>query len=108
MFEAAVMESIAPGRLLATVRELEELTPPIVQSIGESRGLLRRAMGTYAEGEGFVLPHSVNVAILAVELGRELDFEHQSLLNLCLAGFAHDVGSARLPQGLLTKSESLT
>lgn len=108
MFEAAVMESIAPGRLLATVHELEELTPLIVQSSGEGRGLLRRAMGTYAEGEGFVLPHSVNVAILAVELGRELDFEPQSLLNLCLAGFAHDVGSVHLPQGLLTKSESLT
>ncbi len=108
MFEAAVMESIAPGRLLATVRELEELTPLIVQSAGESRGLLRRAMGTYAEGEGFVLPHSVNVAILAVELGRELDFEQQGLPGLCLAGFAHDVGSVHLPQGLLTKSESLT
>ena len=35
--------------------------------------LLRKAMGTYAEGEGFVLPHSVNVAILAVELGLRAD-----------------------------------
>lgn len=108
MFEAAVMENITPGRLLATIGELEELAPLVVTSTAAGRGLLRKAMGTYAEGEGFVLPHSVNVAILAVQLGRELEFDEQSLLNLCLAGFTHDVGSVRLPQGLLTKSESLT
>jgi hypothetical protein len=108
MFEAAVMENITPGRLLATIGELEELAPLVVDSTARGRGLLRKAMGTYAEGEGFVLPHSVNVAILAVQLGRELEFESPSLLNLCMAGFTHDIGSVRLPQGLLTKSESLT
>lgn len=108
MFEAAVMENITPGRLLATIGELEELAPLVVESTALGRGLLRKAMGTYAEGEGFVLPHSVNVAILAVQLGRELEFEPASLLNLCMAGFTHDVGSVQLPQGLLTKSESLT
>ena len=108
MFEAAAMESIAPGGLLSTVRELAELAPLIVDATATSRDLLRRAMGTYAEGEGFVPPHSVNVAVLGVDLGRELNFERQSLLDLCLAGFTHDVGSVRLPEGLLTKSESLT
>jgi len=108
MFEAAVMENITPGRLLATIGELEEMAPLVVASTAHGRGLLRKAMGTYAEGEGFVLPHSVNVAILAVQLGRELEFEPQSLLNLCMAGFTHDIGSVQLPQGLLTKSESLT
>jgi hypothetical protein len=108
MFEAAVMEGLTPGRLRSTVAELEEIAPTIVHSIAGGRGLLRKAMGTYAEGEGFVLPHSVNVAILAVELGGELGLGEESLLDSCLAGFLHDLGSVRLPQGLLTKSESLT
>ncbi len=108
LFEAAVMENITPGRLASTVTELEELCPLVVASTTGGRGLLRKAMGTYAEGEGFVLPHSVNVAILAVQLGGELEFAEQSLLDLCLAGFIHDIGSVNLPQGLLTKSESLT
>lgn len=108
MFEAAVMESLTPGRLRPTIIELEQIAPAIVQSIAAGRGLLRKAMGTYAEGEGFVLPHSVNVAILAVELGGELQLGEESLRDSCLAGFVHDLGSVRLPQGLLTKSESLT
>ena len=108
LFEGAVMENITPGRLASTVTELEELSPLVVASMRRGRGLLRKAMATYAEGEGFVLPHSVNVAILAVELGDELELAEQSLLDLCLAGFIHDIGSVSLPQGLLTKSESLT
>lgn len=108
MLEAAVMESLTPGRLRSTVADLEQIAPAILQSIAGGRGLLRKAMGTYAEGEGFVLPHSVNVGILAVELGGELGLGEQSLLDSCLAGFVHDLGSVRLPQGLLTKSKSLT
>jgi hypothetical protein len=108
LFEAAVMDNITPGRLMTAVSELEELAPLILDSTAAGRALLRTAMGTYAEGAGFVLPHSVNVAILAVEVGRHLGLERQRLLNLCLAGFVHDIGSVRLPRGLLAKSENLT
>ena len=108
LFEAAVMENITPGRLMTAVAELEELAPLILDSTAAGRGLLRTAMGTYAEGTGFVLPHSVNVAILAVEVGRQLGLERQRLLSLCLAGFVHDIGSVQLPRGLLAKSENLT
>jgi hypothetical protein len=102
------MENITPGRLMTAVAELEELAPLILDSTAAGRGLLRTAMGTYAEGTGFVLPHSVNVAILAVEVGRQLGLERQRLLSLCLAGFVHDIGSVQLPRGLLAKSENLT
>ena len=108
MFEAAVMQEITPGRLLVAVQELERLCPDLVASTVGSRGLLRKAMETYAEGEGFVLPHSVNVAILGVELGNELGMAAAALPDLCLAGLVHDLGSVRLPPGLLTKAESLT
>jgi hypothetical protein len=108
MFEAAAMDNITPGRLGSAVEELERLCPEIVHSVAGGRGLLRKAMGTYAEGEGFVLPHSVNVAVLAVELGLELGVKGEDLPELCLAGLIHDLGSVRLPLGLLTKSESLT
>lgn len=108
MFEAAVMESITPGRLATAIARVDELCPAIVRSTASGRGLLRKAMGTYAEGEGFVLPHSVNVAVLAVELGLELELPADSMPDLCLAGLVHDLGSVRLRQGLLTKSESLT
>jgi len=108
MFEAAVMEDITRGRLRSTIAELEQLAPELVHTAIGDRGLLRKAMGTYAEGEGFVIPHSVNVAVLEVDLGRELGLTEQNLLDLCMAGLVHDLGSIQLPQGLLTKSESLT
>ncbi len=108
LFEAAVMEKLTPGRLLATVAELEEMCPEIVRATTANRDLLRKAMGTYTEGEGFILPHSVNVGILAVHLGQETELAVSTLPQLCLAGFVHDVGSVQLPARLLTKADSLT
>lgn len=108
LFDAAAMEKASPDRLRATVIELEETGSLVVRSTAEGRDLLRKAMGTYAEGEGFALPHSLNVAILAVYLGRELGIAESALPVLCLAGFVHDVGGVHLPRGLLAESESLT
>jgi HD-GYP domain-containing protein (c-di-GMP phosphodiesterase class II) len=108
LFDAGGAESITPGTLLAAVTDLEGLSPEIVRSTRASKNLLRIAMGTYAEGDSFILPHSVNVAILAVHLGRELELPESGLTELCLAGFVHDVGSVQLPAGLLTKADDLT
>ncbi|MFQ5743338.1 MAG: HD-GYP domain-containing protein [Acidobacteriota bacterium] len=107
-FEAAVMESIAPGRLRSTTVELEETAVLLVEATKVDDDLLRLAMGIYPQGEGFILPHSVNVAILAVQIGRELGLERYRLITCCMAGLTHDVGSVRLPDGMLYKTDSLT
>ncbi len=108
LFGAAAMESLTPGRLLTATTPLRSIAPEVVQSTSMTRDLLRRAMGTYAEGEGFILPHSVNVAILGVELGRAMSLPAAALETICLAGFVHDLGSVRLPAELLTKEGGLT
>lgn len=108
LFQAAAVQEMAPDRLSAAMAELDELTATIVASVGEGRGLLRKATGTYAEDEGFVLPHSINVAVLAVEVGGTTGLSPSELHEICLAGLIHDLGSVRLPAGLLIKADSLT
>ena len=54
------------------------------------------------------IDHSVNVAILAVKLGRGLGFEREELVRLGLAALLHDVGTAMIPERILKKKEPLT
>lgn len=107
-FVAATAGDDTAAKLQAAGTELEKIALSVVRSTRSDRGLLRKAMDDYPEGEWFVVPHSVNVSILAVELGREMELAHDKLLALCLAGLVHDVGSVRLPDGLLSKTDHLT
>ena len=108
LFQAAAVQDVAPAKLGECMAELDELSHAIVASVSEGRGLLRKATGTYSVDESFVLPHSVNVGVLAVEVGNGMDLTPTDLQETCLAGLVHDLGSVRLPPGLLTKAESLT
>jgi len=108
LFQAAAVQDLAPDRLGECMDELDELSYEMIASVAEGRGLLRKAAGTYAEDESFVLPHSVNVAVLALEVGGAMGLSPEELQETCLAGLVHDVGSVRLPEGLLVKSDSLT
>lgn len=108
LFQAVAVQALAPDRLGQCMEELDELSHDMIASVAEGRGLLRKATGTYAEDESFVLPHSVNVAVLALEVGGAMGMSPEELQETCLAGLVHDVGSVRLPPGLLVKSDSLT
>ncbi len=52
--------------------------------------------------------HSVNVAVLAVILGRYLGMEGEDLRLLGVAGLFHDIGKARIPLRILNKPGKLT
>jgi len=49
-----------------------------------------------------ILAHSINVGLIATKVGMGLSFGLNTLIDLCLAGFLHDVG-----QFLLLKSEGV-
>jgi HD-GYP domain-containing protein (c-di-GMP phosphodiesterase class II) len=50
---------------------------------------------------------AVNVCILAVKFGLELDYTKEELRQLSLAALLHDVGMTRLPDGLVEKNGPL-
>ena len=52
--------------------------------------------------------HCLNVCILAIAFGRQLDFDTQELQNIGLCGLLHDVGKMRVPHGIVDKPAKLT
>ena len=51
--------------------------------------------------------HSVNVAILAMCLGRQIGLDHRTLERLGLCGLFHDLGKLEIPKSILNKQGSL-
>lgn len=52
--------------------------------------------------------HSMNVCILAISLGRQLNLSVSELNNIGLCGMMHDMGKMRIPLEILNKAGRLT
>ncbi|MGE5415944.1 MAG: HD-GYP domain-containing protein [Acidobacteriota bacterium] len=52
--------------------------------------------------------HMINTAVLATEMGAWLKLDSDSLLDIVLAGYFHDIGKFQLPPELLQKKDKLT
>lgn len=57
----------------------------------------------YTSFDRYTFGHSVRVALLAVLVGRELEFDERVLVELGTAGLLHDVGKARIDASILFK-----
>jgi len=52
--------------------------------------------------------HSVNVSVLSLLLGAQMEFSRTGLTTLGLAALLHDIGKVRVPREILTKAGRLT
>ncbi len=57
---------------------------------------------------GYILNHTLNMTLLSVHLGRELDFSRRELLELGVGCMLHDIGMTAVPDRLLEKEGALT
>ena len=85
------------GRMVQTM--VEEISSP------DSRMLV---MSTLRDHADLFFIHSVNVAILAIQLGRELGFAKDGLERLGTSALFHDLGKLRIPVGILTQEGVLS
>ncbi len=85
------------GRMIQTM--VEEI------SSSESRLLV---MSTLREHSDQIFFHSVNVAILAIQLGRELGIAKDSLERLGTCALFHDLGKLSIPPEVLTREGVLS
>ncbi|MBY5922312.1 HD-GYP domain-containing protein [Ferrimonas balearica] len=60
-----------------------------------------------ANQEGSMQCHAINVAVVALVLGRALGLEGPQLRELGLAALVHDVGKLRIPSSILNKRSPL-
>jgi HD-GYP domain-containing protein (c-di-GMP phosphodiesterase class II) len=70
--------------------------------------LVAIAVGTYPDEGRFIVPHSVNVAVLSQRVARQVGLEGQELITLAVAALVHDVGTVRIDKEIFYKEDSLT
>lgn len=51
--------------------------------------------------------HSISAAALAVSFGQVLNLSHSEITELCIGGFLHDLGNAKIPGKILNKPDKL-
>jgi HD-GYP domain-containing protein (c-di-GMP phosphodiesterase class II) len=56
----------------------------------------------------YIYPHSVNVSILAADLGLALNHGKKELADLCACALVHDLGMLKVSQAIIDKRSKLT
>jgi HD-GYP domain-containing protein (c-di-GMP phosphodiesterase class II) len=90
----------------AGVRRSVRMTQHMVDHILEDEDIFT-AMSTIRIYDDYTFTHSVNVAILAITLGKHIGLNKTALERLGLCGIFHDLGKTVLPREILHKPGKL-
>ncbi|GAB3250518.1 HD-GYP domain-containing protein [Chitinimonas naiadis] len=93
-----------PGESMA---EAAALIEGLVDSMLTDRDIAIHLMNDKLGGEE-VYFHQLNVAVLAMMLGKQLNMSREQLTELGMGALFHDIGKVELPSQLLQKAEALS
>jgi HD-GYP domain-containing protein (c-di-GMP phosphodiesterase class II) len=85
----------------------EALISEMVSSAKDSEELFISALHV-DEPQHFAVRHSVNVAIYALRMANDLEFDPEQQVKIGLAGLLHDVGMVLIPEPIVYKQAPLT
>ena len=91
----------------AGVRKLKRVVQNMVDILSEDESVLM-GMSTMRDYDDYTYTHSVNVAILALCLGKRIGLSRISLSQLAICGLVHDLGKLEIPKKVLNKPGKLT
>lgn len=90
-----------------TVDKGPEILAKMVESIKESDELYFKTVYKSDLPDNFI-SHSTNVSIFAIRMGLGFKYSDDELTKLGMAALLHDIGTTRIPEGILTKPGKLT
>lgn len=96
----ALTEMVATGISESNVHHIQTILEESIESLKRNENALLSLIKLKAVDE-YTFAHCVNVAILAVVLGRRLHVHERSLPDLAMAGFFHDIGKLLIPPEIL-------
>lgn len=100
-----VMEDIRFGNQLS-VTAIKEAAAQCVDKVLENSDAML-LLTQLKHRDEYTAQHSLNVCILAILLGRELDFSIEELNSIGLCALLHDVGKMKVPVEILNKPGKL-
>lgn len=98
-------DELSEGRALDMVR-VRDLVQLLMCRVASSHAALAQILAV-KQYENLTYCHSVNVAVLSLLLGRQLQLDDDTLLALVEAALLHDVGKTRIPLELVKKPGAL-
>jgi HD-GYP domain-containing protein (c-di-GMP phosphodiesterase class II) len=101
-----IFESIMNGNSKVTLPIVLSFIENIIRSIDRSNQALFTIAKTRPTSS-YLLSHSVNVAIIAVLLGKFLEYPKEWIIDLCIAAFFHDIGMLEIPAEIYDKPDKL-
>lgn len=101
-----VMQNLVTGSEEAA-QQANVVIHGMVDSLLSEREVMVHLMNVKGKDEG-VFYHSLNVAILALLIGKEYGLDADSLQNLGVGALFHDIGKHRIPKKILYKQGQLT
>ncbi|QNM95285.1 HD-GYP domain-containing protein [Chitinimonas koreensis] len=90
-----------------SMSQAAKLIGALLDSMLTDRDIAIHLMNDKLGGEEMYF-HQLNVAVLAMMLGKQLNLERDRLAELGIGSLFHDVGKAELPEKLLLKTDPLT
>ncbi|MCB0065737.1 MAG: DUF3391 domain-containing protein, partial [Caldilineaceae bacterium] len=96
--------SAEPGKAIA---QANDLVAGVAESLLDNSEMMVHLLGD-KDPDGEVYHHSLNVAVLALILGKAVGVDAETLRTIGVAAIFHDLGMAQLPSTLRLKGEALT
>ena len=90
-----------------SMTEARALISDLVDSMLTDRDIAIHLMNDKLGGED-VYFHQLNVAVLGLMVGKQLNLDRESLMELGVGAMFHDIGKVELPEKILLKTEPLT
>lgn len=89
------------------ISSLVKISEDIINEIINSRNVLISLVDIKTM-DMYTYQHCINVAVLSLVLGVELNLNKNELKNLCLGAMLHDIGKIFIPSEILNKKGKLT
>lgn len=101
-----VFEDVRRGRVPSSVEAEDVVKGMVKQTIADPHALF--ALSLLKDYDNYTFTHSVNVAVIALTVGRACGLEEDRLRILGLGGLLHDLGKLRVDHHIITKPGRLT
>lgn len=89
------------------IRQIKNVVEKMINDILKSKNILI-SLSEIRTVDEYTFSHSVDVAVLALILGKALHYSHKQLQKLGVGALLHDIGKAKLPSEIINKPGKLT
>lgn len=90
-----------------SINKISKIVEEIIEQLLEKKEFVF-ALSQLRSVDDYTYKHSVNVGVLSLIIGIDLNLDKDSLKNLGIGAILHDIGKAVIPEDILKKPSSLT